>query len=283
MLRRLARAGAAALRALLPLAWRKRLVLALDRVLPGGPAWLSGHLLADLAARDVGAYHRFLWSRHLSYAHSYDAARRFGYEKFPPLRKRFFAELQEQLAALGVDPKRDVRSVLEIGCSSGYQLRYLETDVFTSAERLDGVDIDGEAIRAGREALEELGSRVRLVRADMRELEAVVGARLYDVVLCAGVLMYASEASAAAVVKEALAHTRILLAVADPPNPARDNREMAGSAPSPVTDEGWLNHNVDAMVERAGGRVVARRWEGGAASPQSPKAYFVFARSADAR
>src|SRR5215813_1788513 len=98
-------------------------------------------LLRDLADYDPNCLHRFLWSRHLTYAASYDVSR-FGAEKLDVSRRMLFADIQEHLRGRSISPECDVASVFEAGCSLGYVLRYAETDVFPSATRLIGVDVD---------------------------------------------------------------------------------------------------------------------------------------------
>src|SRR5215510_304155 len=111
-------------------------------------------------------------------------------------RRMFFADLREVLVSLGIPPERDVKSVFEVGCSLGYQLRYLETDVCPHADVLEGVDIDRYAIQSGAAFLKAAGSNIVLRHADMRELERVFGTRTFDVIICAGVLMYLSQQAA---------------------------------------------------------------------------------------
>jgi SAM-dependent methyltransferase len=154
-----------------------------------------------------------------------------------------------------------VKSAFEVGCSLGYLLRHLETGLFASAATLEGNDIDGYAIEAGSRKLQALGSRVRLHHADMANLDGVFGGRRFDVMFAAGVLMYLREPAAAEVVRAMLQHTARLAVFAGLAHPDADNRSLESSALRD-RDGTWV-HNIDAMVERAGGRVVARRWGGG--------------------
>lgn len=250
-------------RSLLPLPIRKHLSLWVHHQTwldAGRRAWWSQELVRDLADRDINEYHKFLWSNHLSYAVSYEVASRFGQENMKQSRKLFFADLKEHLAALSLDPGTDVRSAYEVGCSLGYQLRYLETDLFTAASVLEGIDIDAYAIQAGTAYLKSIGSAVRLQCGDMEHLEQVLGARRYDVILCCGVLMYLDEETAGRLVETLLRHTNIMLAFTGLAHPDNDNAQLGHSAPR-ESDRSYI-HNVDAMVEQAGGKVVARRWEG---------------------
>ena len=271
-----AAAGRALARGVLPLRIRLGLATWLDTrrwLSPATRFWWVTELLRDYAERDPDGYHRFLWSHHLAYAESYEADRRFGRENVNAARRELFAELARALTAAGVQAA-DVRSVLEVGCSLGYLLRYLETDVYRGATTLDGVDIDARAIAAGQAWLAAAGSRVRLHEGDMASLERVTGARRYDVVLCAGVLMYLREDAAAAVVAAMLARTSRVLALAGLAHPDADNAELAASARR-ERDGTWI-HNLDAMVARAGGTVMRRRWDG-ARTLDGNTVYFVFA------
>lgn len=201
-------------------------------------------------------------------------AERFGAERVHPTRRMLFDDLQRCLEGRGIDPARDVRSVLEIGCSLGYLLRHLETEVFPSASVLDGLDIDEYAVRAGEGHLRGLGSRVRLRVGDVADLARVAAPPRYDVTVCAGVLLYLREDEAARVVAATLRHTGGVAAFAGLAHPERDNRELAHSA---VRDrDATFIHNIDAMVRTAGGEVVSRRWEG-AREVEGNTIYFVLA------
>lgn len=257
------------LRRILPLRLRRALAAALCRLpWPAGARrgrW-AAELVRDLKQRDAAAYHKFLWAHHLEYAAPYETALRFGAEHMRGSRRLLFDDLLRELG------DRAVASVLEVGCSCGYQLRHAE-EIFPDATEFLGFDLDGHAIAAGRSHLARLGSRVRLEVADMEELAARLAGRTFDVVLCTGVLMYLPTPRAAAVVATLLRHTRRLLALSGPADEARDNRERAGSS---ARRDGSLVHNLDAMVEAARGRVVARRWEG-ARRLDGQTVYFVFA------
>src|SRR5262249_33869643 len=134
-------------------------------------------MLADLQRRDPVALHRFLWSNHLAYAASYEVRQRFGKSNINPTRHTLFRRISTHLRSRGIDPARDIRSVLEIGCSQGYLLRHLETSIFRSATTLHGLDLDAYAIQTGSAHLNSLGSRVKLFEADMAEAEHIIGSQ----------------------------------------------------------------------------------------------------------
>ena len=268
-----------AVRGILPLAARRQLALWLNArswLSPATRQWWTAELLRDFAERDPDGYHRFLWSNHLAYASSYDAGARFGAENLNATRRLLFSELTAALPATGIPTAADVRSVLEVGCSLGYLLRYLETETFRAATLLEGIDIDRRAVTEGQAWLAAAGSRVRLLEADMAALARVAGDRRYDVVLCAGTLMYLREPVAGTVVAEMLARTSGVLALAGLAHPERDNAQLTASVVR-ERDGTWI-HNLDAMVSRAGGRVVRRRWDG-ARVVDGNTVYFVFAVS----
>ncbi len=263
-----------------PLAARKRLAVwigAQQWLGTARAAWWSAELVRDLADRDINEYHRFLWSHHLSYAAPYEVGARFGEENMKGSRRLFFADLKGHLAASSVDPELQIRSALEVGCSSGYQLRYMETAVFPAASELCGFDIDAYAVDAGARYLAGIGSKVRLAAGDMLRFDQLTDGRRFDVIVCSGVLMYLEEASAARLVESMLGRTSVMLACAGLAHPDRDNATLGHSVPR-KSDHTFI-HNIDRMVERAGGRVVARRWEGGE-HRHGHTIYFVFARRA---
>src|SRR5262249_36557474 len=146
------------------------------------------------------------------------------------------------------------------GCSLGYQLRFMETDFCPRATTLEGVDIDRYAIRAGAAHLRAAGSRVVLHAADLRELDAVLGSRTFDLIVCTGVLMYVNRELAAEAVGTMLRHAT-LVAMAGLAHPFIDNARLADSDTRHA--DATFIHNFDAMVSAHGGEVVARRWEGG--------------------
>ena len=152
------------------------------------------------AVGDPVGLHRFLWANHLAYAASYEVPKRFGVSNINPTRLILFDKIVGHLRSRGLDPRKDVRSVFEVGCSMGYLLRCLEEEVFPSATILHGLDIDAYAVKAGTAHLSSLRSRVQLFAADLDDAERVmcsqIGGGNYDLVLCCGVLMYVNESTA---------------------------------------------------------------------------------------
>jgi SAM-dependent methyltransferase len=261
-------------RATIPLAIRKGLARVVGR-----QAWLRARywwvqeLLRDFAERDPNAYHRFLWAHHLGYAETYEVSLRFGPDKLHPTRRLLFDELVDGLAQEGSRPEA-ISSVFEVGCSLGYNLRFLETEVFRNAKVLEGCDIDAYAVMQGDAYLRQLGSRVRASVCDMQDLDRRLDGRTYDVIVCAGVLMYLRAAEAEQVVAAILRHTSKLAVFAGLADPERDNAGLEQSRPRPR--DGTFIHNLDWMAMRAGGRVVRRRWEG-SHDVGGNTVYFVFA------
>ncbi len=260
----------------LPVGLRKRIAVWLGRQRwISSREWWSQELLRDLAEDQPNAYHSFLWKHHLAYASTYEVGERFGGERIHPSRILLFEQLLENLRREGIQPDRDVRSVLEVGSSMGYLLRHLEVEEFRSAQVLDGVDIDAYAVREGGRHLKREGSRVRLLHGDMRDLDALLGSATYDVAICAGVLMYLERDEAAHVVREVLRRTRGLVALAGLAHPDTDNRALERSERR-VRDQTFV-HNLDTMAQDAGGTVVDRRWEGDR-QINGNTVYFVFCR-----
>ncbi len=237
-------------------------------------SWWSLELIRDLAEKNVNDYHKFLWSHHLSYAAPYEVATTFGRENIKQSRLIFFSDLTKHLAEWSLQPGNDIVSVFEVGCSLGYQLRYLETDVFTAASTLEGVDIDAHAIQSGSDYLAQAGSKVRLWSADMEGLEHFLGDRRYDIMLCTGVLMYLKEEEASRVIDSMLRHTNIMLGFSGLAHPDIDNARLQNSVPR-ESDQSFI-HNIDSMVRKSGGEIVARRWEGNKLV-DGHTIYFVFA------
>lgn len=261
-------------RGALPLSVRKRLavIIARQRWLPQRH-WWSVELVRDLAVSDNAEYHRFLWGHHLGYAQTYEIDERFGAERVHPTRVMLFEQLLHLLAERNKNAS-DVQSVLEVGCSMGYLLRHLELNVFPNAQLLDGFDIDQYAVEQGSSYLAQQRSRVRLARADMLDVNTIFDDARYDVIVCAGVLMYVSETEAEEVVKRILRRSRGIVAFAGLAHPTADNRTLTASEPR-ASDQSLI-HNIDRMVESAGGKVVARRWEG-SLSVQGNTVYFIYA------
>jgi len=268
--------GKNAIRFLIPLSMRKRMAIWVQQqqwINSDRRSWWSVELVRDFAEKDVNAYHKFLWAHHLAYAASYEVATRFGAQKIRPSRLMFFAELRRCMEALGLSAK-EIRSVLEVGCSLGYQLRYLETDLFPGAAVLEGIDIDNYAVRSGQEHLGAIGSKISLKCGDIQRLDSLLGGRVYDVIVCTGVLMYLKEAEAAGMVRAMLSHSRVMVAMAGLAHPVLDNAALDCSDVR-NRDQTFI-HNIDSMVKNGGGSVLARRWEGGR-QLEGQTIYFVFA------
>lgn len=223
-------------------------------------SYAATELLKDFAETDINEYHKFLWAQHLAYAETYEIDLRFGYENFNTSRKILFSELPSYVEKAGLAPG-EVRSVLEVGSSLGYLLRYLETDVFTQAECLEGIDIDAHAIAAGASYLKSLGSKVHLQQGDMESIDFYFAGTRFDIVLASGVLLYLDQNSATEFVANLLAHTGKLLVITALAHPEIDNAKLESSLPR-VSDGTWI-HNVDRMVAVARGSIIGRRWEGG--------------------
>lgn len=263
-------------RSAVPLSVRKLAARTLQRctwIDPQRRHWWSVELVRDLAETDVDAFHQFLWTYHLGYAESYEVAARFGADKVKASRRAFFSDLRDQVAKRGAFSDGGVKSIFEVGCSLGYQLRHIETDVFPGVIELAGIDIDRYAIEAGRQYLGSVGSKVALQSGDTRDLERWLRAKTYDIILCTGVLMYLNEAAAGEAVGTMLRHSR-LLAMAGLAHPHIDN---AGLDRSDVraSDSSFI-HNFHRMVTDHGGRVLWSRWEGDR-DLEGNTIYFVFA------
>jgi hypothetical protein len=70
--------------------------------------------------------------------------------------------------------------------------------------------------------------------------------------------MYLDQARAARAVASLLGHADRVLGLTDWAHPVQDNASLAQSVGRNV-DEAWI-HNLDSMVEAAGGHVVFRAW-----------------------
>ncbi len=262
---------------LLPLMVRKKIVLWLNRsrfIDSTTRAWWTVELLQDFCQRDINEYHKFLWKYHLNYADTYEIAQRFGYENLNETRKIFLSDIRDTLGTLGHLPEESIDSVFDVGCSLGYLLRYMETDFFTNANILEGNDIDEYAIDQGSAYLSKLGSKIKLFCKDMEEIESVMNGRSYDVIICTGVLMYLKKDDAQIVVNMMLQHTDKLLAISGLAYPEGDNSQLDDSV---IRErDGTYIHNIDAMIKQAGGRIIARKWEGGE-MVDGNTIYFLFA------
>jgi SAM-dependent methyltransferase len=232
-------------------------------------------MLRDWADKDADAFHRFLWSHHLVYARWYEEQNEFGSENLRLIRRMLFQDLKEYLIKNDMDLFRNVKSVFEVGCSSGFLLRFMETDFFPNATKLEGNDIDGPAIERGRRYLREHASKVRLIRGDMADLNHIMNGSKYDVILCAGVLIYLREPAATSVTQAMLNHCDGLVIISAIAHPTVDNSELKTSGTRNL--DGRLIHNIDAIVNNAGGKVVYRRWDG-SKTYDGQTAYFIFCK-----
>lgn len=222
-------------------------------------SWLSFELLRDWAASRPADYHRWVWRHHAAFPEIYHPALRFREGAIDRARLELFADLTSCLRSRGVDPTT-VNSVLEVGSSLGYLLRHVELNVFPGASVLEGVDIDQYAVEAGNLVLDRLHSRARLHRLDAADLDAFLGGRTFDIVYCAGTLMYLSEVEATKLVATMLRAADVAIAITGVAHPLHDNATMAEHT---VRDwDAAFIHNLDAMVLDAGGQILFRRWDG---------------------
>jgi SAM-dependent methyltransferase len=261
--------------AVFPLSFRKSMAIGIERQtwLPGRHRWAMT-IIRDFCEQDVDGFHRFLWSHHLGYAQLYEEANDFGAENLIGTRRILFSDLTNHLMQLGVRPATDIKSVFEVGCSSGYLLRYMETNLFPSTTVVEGIDIDEYAIQRGQSYLSGQGSKIKLRCADMADLDIVMSEKTYDLILCAGVLMYLKYEAATDVVCSMLRHSNGIVVIAGLAHPIVDNAELKQSEPR---SDGALIHNIDKMVEKAGGIIEFRRW-GGSQTFDGYSVYFIFCR-----
>lgn len=225
--------------------------------LPSRSLW-SRELLRDWAVSSPAAYHRWAWRHHAAFPELH-ADLRFAPGNVDLARIELIDDLTASLRSRGIDPAT-VASVLEVGSSFGYLLRYVEESVFPGASVLEGVDIDRFAVETGNAALRRRDSRVRLHHLDAAELEAFLRGRTYDIVYCAGMLMYMNETEAAQLVATMLRAANKAVAITGVAHPLQDNATMVSH-----TFRDWdtaFVHNLDAMVVEAGGRILFRRWDG---------------------
>lgn len=235
---------------------------------------MAEQLLEDFSQTDTEAYHRFMWRNHLGYAKNYVVGKRFGVENLHETRREFFAELLRQCEGARLSPAKDFVSVLELGCSLGYLLRFMETDIFPAAVRLEGIDIDERAVEEGMRHLRKVGSRVNLQQGDLACLDIMLVGAKFDFILASGVLLYFNEASATEIVSSMLSHANKMVAFTALAHPEVDNRDLTRSVPR-ERDSTWI-HNVDKMVVDAGGTISGRRWDGDRVVDENTF-YFVFA------
>ena len=263
-----------------PLAMRKRAAILVHRLPGRSKDTVIPVLLHDWAIADPAEYHRFIWSNHLLYAKYYDFrqieySRGDYFTKLHPLRVEILEAAAVSFRDRGESSDTDVKSILDVGCSLGYLLRYAETTVFPDAHRLLGIDIDSFAIAEGTAYLRGLGSAVELRVADIDGLDSVAGAEPFDLVTCTGVLQYLDEATATDAVAKMLRHSTKLVVLSGLASEAVDNALLEQSEVRPY-DRSSV-HNFDRMVAESGGRVVTRRWAGREVVEGRQGAYFVVA------
>jgi SAM-dependent methyltransferase len=255
--RSIVRCAATAMGRMLPLSVRQSLVASrVGRSSRGGLEFALG-MLRDLHGRDAGAFHRFLWSNHVGYAASYEVGRRFGASNLNPSRRILVDDIGSYLLERGVDPRKTIRSVLDVGCSLGYLLHHVEVSLCPSAEVIHGIDIDEYAINAGRAHLSSLESKVQLFVADMAGAGRFIGGRAYDLILCCGVLMYGDEQCAYEVVRTMLRSANRLVGIISLAEHG-NFRTAAGRSIARPSDGAFI-HDVSRMIHLAGGRVAASR------------------------
>jgi len=223
-----------------------------------GLSWLSLELLADFRRNNFSEYHKFLWKNHLFYAETFNADERFGPENQREASRKFFELLPKQLLSLQISPNQ-VSSVLEVGCSLGFQLRFMETEMFPGAKKFLGIDIDETAIAEGRKALASQGSLIELMVGDIQHQCDIIGTRKFDVVICTGALMYLDEQAATACIAEMLKHAKYILGVSGLAHLGVPNCQLEHSVLRKWDHS--LIHNLEKMVLAGGGRVLGVGWE----------------------
>jgi SAM-dependent methyltransferase len=266
--------------ALIPLRIRMRVAAWLTRNgwFPGAHNFAEA-LIRDLGAKDPMAFHKFAWEHHLAlYGRWYDSLEMFHARKLNGTREAnhlFMDDLTRVLSELGFVNDSRIQSVLDVGCSLGYVLRQLETDMFPDAESMVGIDIDREATRVGRQYLQGVGSRVELIQGDLAKIGTLISDRKFDFSLATGSLSYLSGDDASAAVGQILDRTRKLVALVGLANRSGPNRSLIGSAFVGERGSLWV-HNFESMINQYGWKVVDARWR----PPQGEDnqgIYFVFA------
>ena len=259
----IARSSKKLIRKVVPLVVRKSLAKFISR-----QSWLSGdhragwsmELVRDMADKDANEYHKFLWSNHIGYADTYEISQRFGEENINESRKLLFSDMTTALTELKINYKNEIKSVLDVGSSLGYLLKHLEDNVFVCAKKLDGIDIDAQAIEKGASYLQANGSKIQLTCLDMENLTNFLSDKMYDIILCAGTVIYLEEEKAEELVKNLLQHTATMLVITGIASPENDNSELDQSKVR--ARDGSYIHNLDRMVNQLGGNIVFRRWQG---------------------
>lgn len=249
------------LKSIVPLEGRKRLSIWVDRQswVPARHRW-SAALVRDVAQSNPEAFHRFVWTNHIGPAKQYEKTNPFDTSRLLATHRMIFDDVIQQLKIRNLDPQKDIKSVCDVGCATGHLLRYMETQLFPSAERLVGFDIDAHAITKGSSVLRDAGSKVNLICADIANLERYLADQQFDIIFSMGVLVCVSEELARKLVDVMLKHARVMVAFSGPANPAVHNAQMPQSLLR--QDGAGLVHNFDAMVKLAKGKVLFQRWEG---------------------
>jgi len=261
------RGSAGFLRLLLPLEIRKALVVRIEQLKFRWGADFSLGILADLRRHNPEALHRFLWSNHLAYAATYEVEKRFAASNLNPTRQILFGQIVDYYRRCALNPREQIRSVLEIGCSLGYLLRHLELYTFPDAAPLHGLDIDRHAVQTGMSYLQSVNSKVRLFEADVTRVGNVAGNQLYDLALCCGVLMYVNKETAKATLQKIFAVSRRLVGIICL---AHDERRRTILNSEIRKSDGAYLHDMHRMIEEVGGRLISSTFVNAAASGSSP-------------
>lgn len=251
------------LRLILPLETRKRSAVWIDdqNWIPNNHS-MSNRIIRDWFEKNPKAFHSFLWSNHLSYAKNYESVHAFGAQHLNLSRRMLFRDLKDFLDSQNDSLPRgfDITSIFELGCSSGYLLRYFEESLFPRSSTIEGMDIDEYAVEKGKKYLQEHGSKIKLIHGDIAHFPDVMRNRKYDLILCAGVLAYLDEKTASQVVQEMLRHSSGIVVIKEFAHPTIDNAKLLHSEHR--ESDGALIHNIDSMIEKAGGIILHRRWYG---------------------
>ena len=251
------------LRATVPLSMRKGVIIWLNKqewINLKTRYWWTVEALRDFAQKDTDEYHKYLWNNHLAYAETYDIEKRFGDNGLELSRQFFFDELEKQLKNMNLKPDEDIHSVFELGCSLGYQLRFMEQSLFPAASILRGIDIDRYAIQQGQQFLKGVGSRVEIDYGDMEKLDDLLVDQKFDIFIATGVLLYLNENSTKKIIRKMLDHTNVLVALSGLAYFEEDNKNLVRSKMR-ERDQTFI-HNFDSMISNEGGKVIFRRWEG---------------------
>ncbi len=250
-------------RLLLPLSLRKYLAIKISK-----QSWISSdhragwslELVRDMEKSDVNAFHKFLWSNHIGYADTYEVEQRFGDVNINESRKLLFSDMENVLSLLAINRHSEIKSVLDVGCSLGYLLKYMEDNIFINTSELYGIDIDAYAINEGTSYLKAHDSKINLTCHDMDDMTEHFNNKIYDVIFCAGTLLYLDEDKANALIKGLIKHTNKLLIITGVASAKIDNSGLTKSLIR--KRDGSFMHNIDDMVKLNKGKVVFRRWEG---------------------